>query len=128
MNLDRGFGHNMSKGREVEDFWGKILNYIASTPQLAVAFFFMWLCGRVLCFLFLQTNPKFKKQQNYTTSNFFHLAIGTMPGAVVIIMYHLTSTGRLNMSLEDLTNTALPASLILAGIICIILFWKAIRS
>jgi len=111
-----------------DDISKEAIKYLVSTPQLAVPLFFMWLCGIVLSFLFIKTNPKFEKHEKVTNAYFFNLAVGFLPGAVILIFYHFITHRKFLCTLPELSVSALPASLILAGITCIILFWKAIKS
>jgi hypothetical protein len=107
--------------------WSKGLDFLLSTPELAVPLFIMLLCGTLLSFLFLQGNPKFEKNQSVTNSRFFHLAVGFMPGALVMLVYHaIFHRGILN-TLAEFSAAALPSSLILAGVTACVLFWKAMR-
>jgi len=103
------------------------LTQLASSPSVAVALFFMWLCGIVLSFVFIENNDKFEKANNQK-SYFFNLALGFLPGAIVMIIYHGFCYKEFLATLEGLSQSALPSSLILAGISCITIIYKAIKS
>ena len=103
------------------------LNQLVSSPAVAVALFFMWLCGIVLSFIFIENNDNFAKANNQK-SYFFNLALGFLPGAIVMITYHAVCHRELLSTLEGLNQSALPASLILAGLSCITVIYKAIKS
>ena len=118
----------MENIKEKDDFWTEVLKYIFSSPELSVALFFMWLCGYILNFFFFQTNPKFEKHEKMTNNLFFRLAIGAVPGLIIILIYNFICSHRLFCSLEDLQANAITATLILSGIVTIILFWKGLKK
>jgi len=116
----------MTNREDSQDIWKKPLEILMSTPPMAVALFFLYLCGTVIVFLLLETAP-FVKHQAATTSLWFKLAIGFLPGAIVMLMYAGVVHGRVISTVEDLTMSALPSSLILAGILCFVLLWRCSR-
>ena len=103
------------------------LDEITKSPTLAVAFFIMWLCGIVLSFAYIDSNDKFKSGNNQR-SWFFNLALGVLPGSIVMILYHWVIHGEMLATLEGLNQSALPSALILAGITCLALIIKVARS
>lgn len=103
------------------------IKQLVSSPAVAVALFFMWLCGIVISFIFIDNNKGFKKNTN-KNSWFFNLALGFLPGAIVMMGYHVIAHREMLTTLEHLNQSALPSALILAGIVCVTFFVKAIRS
>lgn len=103
------------------------LNEIAKSPPVAVAFFIMWLCGIVLSFSYIDNNDKFKSGNNQK-SWFFNLALGFLPGSIVMITYHAICHREMLSTLEGLNQSALPSALILAGISCVAVIIKVAKS
>jgi hydrogenase-4 membrane subunit HyfE len=103
------------------------LKQLASSPPVAVAIFIMWLCGIVLSFVYIENNDKFKSGNNQK-SWFFNLALGILPGSIVMIVYHAISHKEMLSTLEGLNQSALPSALILAGISCVAVIFKAVKS
>jgi magnesium-transporting ATPase (P-type) len=103
------------------------LKQLASSPAVAVALFIMWLCGIVLSFAYIENNDSFKSGNNQK-SWFFNLAIGFLPGSIVMIAYHAFCHGEMLSTLEGLDQSALPSALILAGISCLALILKVMKS
>jgi len=118
----------MSGEKEFNSVKQKALEYLLSTPEVVVSLFFMWLCGLVISFLFLQTNPSFTKHKKFIGSQWLSLAIGFLPCAIVMVLYHAFTQHKFLCNLEDLSITALPSSLILGGITCVIFFWRVIKN
>lgn len=103
------------------------LKQLASSPQVAVGLFFMWLCGIVLSFAYIENNDNFKSGNNQK-SWFFNLALGFLPGSIVMIIYHAICHKEMLSTLEGLNQSALPSALILAGISCIVISFKVAKS
>ncbi|EGR0712631.1 hypothetical protein EX463_20050 [Vibrio alginolyticus] len=99
---------------------------LAKYPPVVVALFFMWLNGIVLSFVFIDNNSKFQSGNNQK-SWFFNLALGFLPGSIVMIAYHAFSKGELLSTLEGLNESALPAVLILSGISCVAVLFKVMK-
>ena len=105
-----------------DDFKKKGLDYLLSTPQLAIPLFFMWLIGIVLSFILFGDN-----RSTVLSSVWANLAIGFLPCTIVMLIYHAIAYKTLICNIEDLTASAMPSTLILAGITCIALFWRALK-
>jgi len=103
------------------------LNQIAKSPALAIAFFIMWLCGIVLSFAYIDNNENFQSGNNQK-SWFFNLALGFLPGSIVMITYHAICHKEMLSTLEGLNQSALPSALILSGITCVALIIKVAKS
>ena len=95
-------------------------------PPVVVALFFMWLNGIVLSFVFIDSNSKFQSGNNQK-SWFFNLALGFLPGSIVMLLHRAFSKGELLSTLEGLNESALPAALILSGISCAALLVRVIK-
>jgi hypothetical protein len=117
-----------------KDVWvvgKKALAFIASSPDLAVPFFFMWLSGCMLSFLTLGPQSKFVKRQKPT--KLFNLVMGFLPCAAVMILHHGVQhwcqhrVFSMPSTLDDLRASALPSSLILASLTFGTFVYKAFR-
>ena len=118
----------MGQEKAVDSLIGAGIKEIIKTPVLAVSFVILWLSGTILCFLYIQTNPKFAKHTKLADRHVFKLAVGLLPGAILMLLHHCIFYQKVLCNLEDFSKSALPSSLILAGITCILLFWRALRK
>ena len=103
------------------------LKHLLSSPTIAVALFIMWLCGVVLSFAYIDNNDSFKNRDNQK-SLLFNLALGFMPGSIVMLIYHAVTRKEMLSTLEGFEYSALPSSLILSGITCLLLIYRIVRS
>lgn len=110
-----------------EEITSAALKQLASSPPVAVALFIMWLCGIVLSFAYIENNDSFKSGNNQK-SWFFNLALGFMPGSIVMLTYHAFTKQEMLSTLEGLNHSALPSALILSGITCAALIYKVVKS
>ncbi len=114
---------------EVEmDFKQRGFEILTAQPIIAVSLFFMWLCGITLTYLLIGTNTKFSKHRKPTESFWFRLAMGFLPCAIIIQIYHFWAFKSMITSLDDLALSVLPSSLILASLTFIGFLFKAIKK
>lgn len=112
---------------EGDEITSTAIKELVKSPPVAIAIFIMWLCGIVLSFAFIDNNDNFKSGNNQK-SWFFNLAIGFLPGSIVMIIYHAIRYKEMLSTIEGLNQSALPSALILAGISCVALIIKAVKS
>ena len=105
-----------------KDIKARGLELLLAQPVIAVSFFFMWLCGIIITYLLVGTNSKFSKHRKATDSFWFKFAMGFLPCALVMLVYHGIVFKKFVSSIDDLACTAIPSALILASItfICFI--------
>jgi hypothetical protein len=110
------------------DIWESGLKELVKTPGLIIPILFMLLCGYVLSFLLFQTNKKFAKHASTTGTVKFNLALGFCFCSIIMIIYHLIAYKKMISNIDELNVVALPCALILGGIVCLIIIFKAIKQ
>ena len=109
----------------MDDAWARGFEILLGSPHLAVSLFFLYLCGVVISFLLFQTNPKFEKQAAITSGYKFNLALGFLPGSIVMTLYSFVEHGAFPPTLDHLSGAAIPSALILAGLTFLFVLIKA---
>jgi hypothetical protein len=106
---------------------GTALKILLGIPVVAVCIFFWWLTGKILHFIIIKTRPIPSAYKTATEGFWWHLALGFVACAGVIIAYHVIVFRQMPASLDDLKKSVMPSTLILATVTFIALMWKAFR-
>ena len=110
--------------KAIKQRWFEIL---LAQPCIAISLFFMWLCGIAITYLIIGTNSTFSKHRKRTESFWFHLAMGFLPCAIVILLHHSIAFGKLVTTVDDLAASSIPSALILASVTFFCLLVRAFK-
>ena len=114
-------------GQPIDNAWQRGFEVLFASPHIAVSLFFIYLCGIVISFLLFQTNPRFEKQVAITSGYRFNLALGFLPGSIVMTTYSFVAYGSFPPTLEHLSTASIPSALILAGLSFMFVLIKAFK-
>lgn len=113
------------EGETWEDVLKRIISSILSVPELIFSVPFFFLSGYLINFLLLQTHTRFSRDnESIPRSRWFNLAMGVIPGSLVLLIYHGVVYSSIPSTPEQLSLSAMPSSLILASVTFVLLIWR----
>lgn len=117
----------MQQSQTAEEIKSKGFTILIEEPRIAVALSFMWLIGILLTLIIFSSDSEFSKDAKKHRGFWFTLSVGFIFCAIVMVSYHLITTGRMLVEISEMADVALPSTFILAIITSILLIWRVLK-